>query len=62
MQFACNNMACLSLLQLSVSIQSETAEDSFPEDIRAYTVNDTDSNANRFIDQAQEEVRGASNK
>ena len=55
-------MACLSLLQLSVSMQSETAEDSFPEDIRAYTVNDTDSNANRFIDQAQEEVRGASNK
>jgi hypothetical protein len=34
---------------------SEMAEDSLPEDILAYTVNGTDSNANRFIDQAQEE-------
>ena len=41
-------------------MQSETAEGSLPEDIRAYTVNGTDSNANRFVDQAQEEVRGAS--
>ena len=49
-------MACLSLPQLPVSMQSEMAEDGLPEDIRAYTVNGTDSNANRFIDQAQEEV------
>ena len=60
MQFACNSMAFDLSLQLPVSMQSEMAEDSFPEDIRAYTVNGTDSNANRFVDQAQEEVRGAS--
>ncbi|CAI8056275.1 Receptor-interacting serine/threonine-protein kinase 4, partial [Geodia barretti] len=50
--------AFIAIIIAGVSVimnRSETAEDSLPEDIRAYTVNGTDSNANRFVDQAQEE-------
>ena len=37
-------------------MQSEMAEEDFPADIRDYSSNDTNSNANVFVDQVQDEV------